>query len=443
MNLRIVIFSMLLCSAGVAHAGNEFSVNCTYSHTLPDDPILYPGQPGAAMMHDFFGNTTTDAYSTYDSLNGNTLTTCDAAADPSAYWVPQLKRTSGIVVPDFQKTYYKNDQPVVAIQPIPPGLEMLAGNHMGTAPNRHINFLCRGGSYTTVAPTYCPVFTDSNGTYSQLDISVHFPDCWDGKTWVPKPMSGISNMAYRNKDGTCPSDFPVKIPELQLNVKYPLGQDPDLSEAQLSLDPIYQNDQWVPQWGSLYTAHGDFVSVWKADIMQYMVDSCMNKGVIAGATCSKSIPTYFSKASADVWIDTANVPHPGEATLVLAPGDTVLINFPAPTGVGDYPYSNAYLQNLAQNITDSNAVMLQIYAATTQWNDTNRLPTAAICTTNRIGGIYLNNVSQVRLNDVSSYVASQIAAGAPQIAICIRNTTAQTVQFSSREGAWAPALYLK
>ncbi|HZZ11909.1 MAG TPA: DUF1996 domain-containing protein, partial [Paraburkholderia sp.] len=280
MNLRVAIFSLLVCASSVAYAGNEFNVKCPYSHTLADDAIIYPGEPGQAMVHDFFGNSGTDAYSTYSSLSGNKATTCDANVDLSAYWVPQLKRTSGIVVPDFQKTYYKNDQPVVTVQPIPAGLEMLAGNHMGTAPNPHINFLCRGGSYTTVAPTSCPVVTDSEGTYSQLDISVHFPDCWDGKTLAPNLMSGIANMAYRNSNGTCPSAFPVKVPELQMNVQYSLGQDPDLSGAQLSMDPVYQNGQWMPQWGSLYTAHGDFMNAWKPDIMQYMVDSCMNMGVI-------------------------------------------------------------------------------------------------------------------------------------------------------------------
>jgi hypothetical protein len=51
------------------------------------------------MVHDFFGNTGADAYSTYYSLNNNKVTTCDVAADLSSYWVPQLKRASGIVVP--------------------------------------------------------------------------------------------------------------------------------------------------------------------------------------------------------------------------------------------------------------------------------------------------------------------------------------------------------
>ncbi len=439
---RFLILTLFMLAANAAYA-NEFDVNCNYSHTFPDDPILFPGQPGRAMVHDFFGNSNTNAYSTYDSLNGNKATTCDTNADRSAYWLPQLKRPSGIVVPQFQKTYYKNDQPVVPLQPIPAGLELLAGDHMGTAPNPHINFLCRGGGYTTVAPTNCPVVTDGGGTYSQLDISVHFPDCWDGKTLVPNPMAGIANMAYRNSDGKCPSAYPVKIPELQMNVQYNLGQDPDLSSAQLSMDPKLMNGQWVAQWGSLYTSHGDFISAWKKDTMQYLIDTCSNKEALAGSACGKNIPTYYSATSADVWLDAQGVAHPADTPLVSAPGNVVLVKFPTPAGLGDYPYANSYLQTLGQNVTDSSAIMLALYAATTNWNDTTSLPTAAACTNQYIGGIYLNNASQVRLNDVTGYIKSQIDAGASQIGICIVNTTTETVQFSSREGSWAPGLFLK
>lgn len=54
-------------------------------------------------------------------------------------------------------------------------------------------------------------------------------------------------MAYRNADGTCPSGFPIKIPESQVNIGYMLGQEPDLSTAQLSMDPILVNGAGVPQ----------------------------------------------------------------------------------------------------------------------------------------------------------------------------------------------------
>jgi hypothetical protein len=161
------------------------------------------------------------------------------------------------------------------------------------------------------------------------------------------------------------------------------------------------------------------------------------------ATCGSSLPTYYSAASADVWLDSSGAIHPTDPTLVLAPGNVVLIKFPTPSNLGDYPYAKSNLQTQGQNMTDSNAIMLQLYAATTNWDDATHLPTASACTTQQIGGIYLDNASQVRLNDVTSYIASQAAAGASQIGICIRNANAETVQFLSREGPWGPGLYLK
>lgn len=135
---RVIVWALSMLVAGAAH-GNSFNTDCNYSHTLPDDPIVYPGKAGEAMVHDFFGNTGTDASSSYDSLSSNQATTCDSSADRSAYWAPQLKRASGVVNPTYEKTYYKDDKHVASfpINAIPLGLQMLAGNHKGTSPNPH------------------------------------------------------------------------------------------------------------------------------------------------------------------------------------------------------------------------------------------------------------------------------------------------------------------
>jgi hypothetical protein len=455
MRIKFVMWFTLMLAAGGAHAAASFSVQCAYSHTLPDDPIVYPGKPGEAMVHDFFGNPGSNANSTYESLAANKVTTCNASADVSSYWAPQLKRASGVIVPSYQKTYYKNDQAVVPITAPPPGLQMLAGDHMGTAPNSHVSFLCSGYGYKSTMPTTCPPSTP--GGNSQLNISVRFPDCWDGHSLKPnlgtnrtermnnlmKAANGALNVAYRNSDGTCPAAYPVKIPELQLNLAYDLGTDPDLSTAQLSLDPVFQDGQWVPQWGSMYTAHGDFFNAWHVSTMKYLVDMCMNKPE-TGGSCGTGIPTYYSAASADAQVDSDGTLHPVDATIVSVPGNVVLIKFPMPTNLSDYPYAKSYLQTYGGNSADSDAVMLDLYAATTTWNDGADLPAATACSTSqRIGGIYLDNVQQVRLNEISGYIASQKAAGAAQVGLCIRNNTGRTVTFSSREGTWTPGIYFK
>src|SRR5207245_4854858 len=57
----LAIVSVLAGSAAARH-GNQgaptgfFNVTCPYSHSLMDDPIVYPGQPCVSHMHDFYGN---------------------------------------------------------------------------------------------------------------------------------------------------------------------------------------------------------------------------------------------------------------------------------------------------------------------------------------------------------------------------------------------------
>lgn len=103
-----LLMAALLAATATATAG-QFNVECSYSHTLPDDPIMFPGKPGRSMVHDFFGNTSSDAFTTNADLLALPDNTCDNAADSSAYWAPQLRRAGGtqIVRPTLQKTYYR------------------------------------------------------------------------------------------------------------------------------------------------------------------------------------------------------------------------------------------------------------------------------------------------------------------------------------------------
>ena len=53
-----------------------FRMTCKPSHNAYDDPIVFPGRPGAAHLHTFFGNTRADAFSTYASLRTTGESTC-------------------------------------------------------------------------------------------------------------------------------------------------------------------------------------------------------------------------------------------------------------------------------------------------------------------------------------------------------------------------------
>ena len=69
--------SSMRAAAGPQGRVGQFVVECGWSHSSFDDPIVHPGHAGASHRHDFFGNTTTSATSTYEQL-------LDAADDLSA-----------------------------------------------------------------------------------------------------------------------------------------------------------------------------------------------------------------------------------------------------------------------------------------------------------------------------------------------------------------------
>ena len=78
--------------------GVNFVENCRYCHQAPDDPIVFPGQPGLSHQHTFVGNRTTNAFSSFGSLRSGG-TTCLRPEDTAAYWVPALYQGTTEVLP--------------------------------------------------------------------------------------------------------------------------------------------------------------------------------------------------------------------------------------------------------------------------------------------------------------------------------------------------------
>ena len=86
--------------------GVNFVENCRYSHQAPDDPIVYPGKPGASHEHTFVGNRSTDAFSSFGSLRSGG-TTCMRRDDTAAYWVPALYQDTTEILPVAATVYYR------------------------------------------------------------------------------------------------------------------------------------------------------------------------------------------------------------------------------------------------------------------------------------------------------------------------------------------------
>jgi hypothetical protein len=472
-NIRRYICSLLIgiSSTGMApssaYADNyQTSVKCAYSHTLGDDAILMFGMPGHAMWHDFFGNTSTDASSTYITLQKSPTTTCADLADSSAYWAPSLRLPDNTEVrPAYQKTYYQTvNSTENPLSSLPSGLQLLAGDHKGTAPNPYVNFLCNDGKgYSHSADRTC--LPPSASEPIQLDIAIQFPNCWNGSTINAKPSSVThqSNAVYADDSGACPADYPKHIPTVNMNVAYlfPGVASLDLSKIQLSLDPVMNGDQRIDQWGSIYTAHGDFINGWTADAAKFMTERCMNNNY----DCTSYMPYSYADAIADTYVsnNADSDRNFGRSDQLLVQGDAsnasessssekiTLLKFQIPPMPTSYPAEESALFSYKIHLyggrsTASGAQAIYIYPTSTDWDENsvtwNNHP---VCNYKSYASLYLDEKIQYRDIDVTSLVKQAQQEGQQQIAFCISGDTQENgdiYTFSSKGTHYLPLLMI-
>jgi hypothetical protein len=238
-----------------------FEIFCFYSHSAQDDPIVMPDMPGmASHLHDFAGNETTSAGSTENSLRVG-ATNCKEPDDTAAYWTPTLYSHGVAIHPDRLHSYYRWGQfkNVAAIQPIPAGLKIIAGDAKATGPqsNSIVGWNCGIKGQTQYDhPISC-------GSGDKVVLHIFFPNCWNGRD-LDSP-DHKSHMAYSH-NGTCPAGFPVPIARLSADFGYPTT---DGSAITLSS-------------GAAWTAHVDFWNTWRQAAMNKLTHDCINRNVQCG-----------------------------------------------------------------------------------------------------------------------------------------------------------------
>ncbi|HEY5985509.1 MAG TPA: DUF1996 domain-containing protein [Streptosporangiaceae bacterium] len=243
-------------------------LKCALAKSLPDDPIVHPGMPGMSHLHDFFGNTSVIAASTYQSMRA-AASTCPAG-DTAGYWVPAVFRNGVKVAPAGdgvrEQIYYRanNLAPGTHIEPFPPDLRVVAGNSHATSASenpklgKEIYWGCSDnsvGGKLTVPPSSCPT--------GIISLHVGFPNCWDGKL---THVDDTAHLRYPS-GGTCPSGFPHALPRLILRNEYPVGT----TTGTITLAS-----------GATFTAHGDFWNTWDQAKLEHLVDTCLNAGMNCG-----------------------------------------------------------------------------------------------------------------------------------------------------------------
>ena len=266
-----------------------FRFLCAPSHNAYDDPIVYPGQPGRAHLHTFFGNTKADAFSSYQSLRTTGESTCNNLLNRSAYWIPAMITTKGkVVMPDYVSIYYKRAPtgsaactagPVKACLRLPRGLRYVFGYNMNAPlksdPTWARYWNCDGvgartGYFSTIkeAAAGCPVG-------ARLGAIVIGPPCWNGKEL--DSADHRSHMAYPVDDqmghSLCPSTHPYILPFFQLGAWY--TNDGTAATWRLSSDRM----AGMPDLEPGTSLHADWFGAWEDEILELWTQNCIDKSL--------------------------------------------------------------------------------------------------------------------------------------------------------------------
>ncbi|MEH3121175.1 MAG: DUF1996 domain-containing protein [Sphingomonas phyllosphaerae] len=274
--------------SGAAEGVGAFRFNCNPGQLLRDDPIVFPKQPGKSHLHQFFGNLTADANSTYASLRAKGDSTCGNPLNRSAYWSPAMLDGKGNVVQwDYAQIYYKRSPSssegcaVVATrcEGIPRGLRQIFGYDMvtGKTPTGSVYWKCDGPTAPSGAfPTLADVATVCRaGNY--ITVSSSSPTCWDGKR-LDSP-NHRDHLAYADFGNTgklrCPATHPVGIPAFSLQLFYRVVDGDNPTEWSLSSDDMTAMGMGKLPAGTSF--HTDLMDAWDDDIKHVWIDNCIEK----------------------------------------------------------------------------------------------------------------------------------------------------------------------
>jgi Domain of unknown function (DUF1996)/RTX calcium-binding nonapeptide repeat (4 copies) len=252
----------------------SFVTSCRYSHSVKDDPIIFPGQPGASHRHDFFGSKSTRAASTLRRMREGG-TKCRLLSDTAGYWSPTAYLAGHRIKPDRVRAYYfgLKDTPV---ETIPVGLRILAGNKDARTPedNPHVRWFCgaskRHGAATPTSghPYDCGPYLAEDPFVDGIVAKVDFPICWDGTGLNPE------DVVYEVAPRVCPLGYPHLLPRVILRFHFGI-MDPCLGKTPCGPDQPDANLAVTLSSGTYVTFHADFWNTWHQQRLDHFVEVCL------------------------------------------------------------------------------------------------------------------------------------------------------------------------
>ncbi len=290
-------------------------INCDFSHSSYNDPIVFPGVENAAHLHRFYGNTAVDHTTNMESLYTEGESTCQGnLLNLSSYWVPALLAPlydleSGDrlldengdpawqVVPavvgnddEAHEVFYYSAgvDDLESIQPIPAGLRMIAGDHSTTPGNEQdtsiVRWHCQSWESDDASNPNFSATIPACKAPDRVRMDIFFPSCWNGVDLDSDDHK--SHMAYPVDDPStnqkvCPESHPVAI--ARPSYHYAFGVKPDVydPETESSKGWRFASDMYpvsAENPGGL-SLHGDWFNGWHPEVMQLIVDRCIKQAL--------------------------------------------------------------------------------------------------------------------------------------------------------------------
>lgn len=283
----------------LAPPGDEgaWRLRCFWTKQLFDDPIVYPGRPGLAHHHTFFGNDAIDAFTTAENIRaaGNGSSCRGGALNLSGYWFPSMLDTEtqvplapieitlyykSTILPYFGKQMVNGKAEYPRVTPWPVGLKMITGNpgqdsqpvaveYVTGAPDWGC-FNQQTGLYTSqtggTMPSTCP-------SGSVVRARTYFPMCWDGVNLDSPDHKGHMADA-RRRSGTdvyydpykpleCPPTHPKVMTQITLSVSWALPTGVPLAKYRLASDVNLANPAGWTWHADAFEAHDPAIqAVW-------------------------------------------------------------------------------------------------------------------------------------------------------------------------------------
>ncbi len=307
--LLVAVLTLIPAAQAQADPTAIARISCTDSHRIADDPIVYPGQPGASHMHEFTGSWSTNAHSTEAQMRASGHT-CGEDGDTAGYWTPTMHRPDGTLIRKVVTTayYVGTHKDHTKIVPFPPGLKMIAD--MSTSLEHGSGYHC-GNSRTPTSdvpvgyiPT-CPTENKDRIAYptlpedTRVEAKIVFPDCMKSLS-ILDSSDHRSHMAYSiPSTKSCPASHPVSVPRLNLKQIYETFGGPDITLSS----------------GAPETYHADFWNTWEQPKLDEFVRNCINTPDGSDVVCGDGLDERR-------W-ENPNYPKP-------TPAGSVSFGFPPP-----------------------------------------------------------------------------------------------------------------